>query len=185
MMLNAGNNLLWSTPVYKTNIDSARCEQLVSDLMLTENLADPSGDALSNLIANPTLAKLAKEKYSEFFRDVYNVDINSLDYEFKAWLTGTKGGYSMETHNHTGAQFVSVFYILSEETNAGGEIVLQDPRFNANRGFNNIFVKEFESVVHKPKTGDVLIFPGYVYHFVRQYTSQLRLAIPVDIFIKE
>jgi len=184
-MLNAGTNLLWPTPVFKTSIDSERCEQLVSDLMLTQNISNPSGDTASNLIDNPLLADIAKEKYSEFFDSVYGIDIDSLKYEFNAWLTRTSGGYGMETHNHTGAQFVSVFYILSEEASEGGEIVLQDPRFNANRGFHGVFMSDFKSMVHSPKTGDVLIFPGYVYHFVRQYTSQLRLAIPVDIFIKE
>ena len=73
-----------------------------------------------------------------------------------------------------------------EEQDQGGELVIHDPRVNANRGFDlNKFKHFFSPIEHTPSTGDVLIMPGYVYHSVRQFHSSLRMAVPVDIFIKD
>lgn len=184
MTLNAGLNKAWSTPIYKTLIDPQVCDQITTCVLSTEDVTKPHGDWTSNLIETaPLLKEVAIEKYRDFFRDVYNFDLDTIDFSLKAWLTGTTNGYSMAAHNHSGSQFVSVFYVMAEEQDSGGEIVLQDPRFNANRGFMKPFIDDFAPIEHLPKTGDVLIFPGYVYHYVKQYSSQLRLAIPVDIFL--
>ena len=43
----------------------------------------------------------------------------------------------------------------------------------------------FEPIEFLPQTGDVIIMPGFVYHAVRNYTSSLRLALPVDLFIED
>jgi hypothetical protein len=32
-------------------------------------------------------------------------------------------------------------------------------------------------------TGDVLVFPGYVYHAVNPFMSNLRIAVPVDLLL--
>ena len=185
MKLNAGLNNCWSTPIYKTTLSNELCNDLVTKILMEEDLGDPMNDSSSNLVHRvPELNDVAKQIYGEYFKEAYNLDINKIDYTIKAWLTGTKNGYNMETHNHTGSQYVSVVYIMAEEEDSGGDIVLQDPRFNANRGSMQPFIKDFASIEHKPKTGDVLIMPGYVYHFVRPYMSKLRLAVPIDIFIQ-
>lgn len=177
-------NLAWPTQIYKTSINSDICGQIATQILSIEDVLKPQGDWTSNLIDRiPLLKEVATEKYTLFFQDVYDFDLNSIEFSLKAWLTGTTSGYNMATHNHSGSQYVSVFYIMAEEETSGGELVLQDPRFNANRGFMKPFIDDFLPIEHLPKTGDVLIFPGYVYHYVKQYSSQLRLAIPVDIFL--
>jgi hypothetical protein len=184
MMLNAGLNLAWPTQIYKTSIDAEICSQIANQVLSIEDVLKPQGDWTSNLIDQiPLFKEVATEKFASFFHDVYDFDINAVKFSLKAWLTGTTNGYYMPIHNHSGSQFVSVFYIMAEEESAGGEIVLQDPRVNANRGFMPPFINDFASIEHKPKTGDVLIFPAYVYHYVKPYTSRLRLAIPTDIFL--
>ena len=114
-----------------------------------------------------------------------DLDLENFDYHLKSWLTGSMGGYSMDLHNHSGAPFVSVIYLLAEEQDQGGQLVMQDPRTNANRGFATELQYLFSPIEHTPQSGDVLIFPGYVYHSVRQFNSTLRLAVPVDIFFKD
>jgi len=90
----------------------------------------------------------------------------------------------MQSHNHSGSPFISVFYIYADdEKDVGGELILNDPRTNANRGYSEDFQKIFQSIKHKPITGDVLVFPGYVYHAVNPFMSNLRVAIPVDLFL--
>ena len=73
---------------------------------------------------------------------------------------------------------------LSDDIYKGGELVAYDPRANANRGYSGKMAEMFEPIEYAPQTGDVIIMPGYVYHSVKTYHSNLRLAVPVDIFIK-
>lgn len=193
-MLKSGLNNCWPTPIYKTSITSDECNALVNEIMIGENISAPQSDYDSASLTDkvPLLKTIAQQKYTEFFKEVLDLDLANFDYDLKSWLTGSTdgfagkaGGYSMDIHNHSGAPFVSVIYLLAEEQNQGGELVMYDPRTNANRGFNSEFQHMFSPIEHMPQSGDVLIMPGYVYHSVRQYYSSLRLAVPVDIFIKD
>ena len=187
MTLKSGLNYNWSTPIYKTSINCVELSSLLNQVMNTENVSTPQSDFNDGSLTDriPLLKTLAEIKYTEFFKDALGMDLKDFDYGFKSWLTGSKNGYSMDIHNHSGAPFVSVIYLLAEEQNQGGELVMYDPRTNANRGFNSEFQHMFSPIEHMPQSGDVLIMPGYVYHSVRQYYSSLRLAVPVDIFIKD
>jgi hypothetical protein len=186
-MLKLGLNNCWATPIYKTSITEDECSTLVNEIMLSENITKPQSDYDSNSLTDrvPLLKTIAQQKYAEFFKEVLNLDLVNFKYHLKSWLTGSMGGYSMDLHNHSGAPFVSVIYLLAEEQDKGGQLVMHDPRTNANRGFNSEFQHLFSPIEHTPKSGDVLIFPGYVYHSVRQFHSSLRLAVPVDLFIED
>lgn len=182
--LDQGVNNLYPTPVYLSTISKEDCESLLTSVMQNEIVSSPSDDDSSEIVKNiPKLKQLATEKFSEYLRLVYDMDLNDYHFKFKAWLTGSMGGYSMETHNHAGSPFVAVFYVMCEHTDKGGELVLTDPRTNANRGYTLEFQPQFQPTVHMPKTGDVIIFPGFLYHHVRRYDATLRLAIPVDLFL--
>jgi predicted 2-oxoglutarate/Fe(II)-dependent dioxygenase YbiX len=103
--------------------------------------------------------------------------------EMKAWITGHGKDYSMTIHNHTGAHLSGVFYILAEDKNSGGDIVMHDPRSNANRGYDEYFNPMFNRYHHTPETGDFMIFPSFTYHHVNPYYSQLRICVPVDLYL--
>ena len=186
-MLKSGLNNCWATPIYKTSITKDECSTLVNQIMATENIAAPQSDYDSESLTTrvPLLKTIAQQKYTEFFKEVLDLNLENFDYHIKSWLTGSTGGYSMDLHNHSGAPFVSVIYLLAEEQDQGGELVMHDPRTNANRGFNSDFQHLFSPIEHTPQSGDVLIFPGYVYHSVRRFNSKLRLAVPVDIFFQD
>lgn len=181
--LGNGLNLLWPTPIYKTKISEKECETLFNLFMTNQILKSSDNDTNMDLIKKSNdLKRIAHSKFKEFFKQAYNEDIEKYNTVYKAWITGTNSGYSMETHNHAGSPFVAVFYILSEPDDMGGELVLTDPRTNANRGYRGNFLKQFSPMEFKPETGDVIIFPGFVYHHVKTYHSKLRVAIPVDLF---
>tara|TARA_B100001057_G_scaffold501300_1_gene623546 strand:+ start:35625 stop:36197 length:573 start_codon:yes stop_codon:yes gene_type:complete len=186
-MLKSGINQCWSTPIYKTQITLDQCEELVQEILLSTNIMKPQAEYDSGSLTDkiPLLKDLAIEKYSEFFKEVFSIDLNDMSYEFSSWLTGSQKGYSMNIHNHSGAQFAAVFYVLSDDIDKGGELVSYDPRANANRGYFGKTAEMFKPIEYAPKTGDVIIMPGYVYHLVKTYHSNLRLAVPVDIFIKQ
>lgn len=186
-MLKSGVNNCWTTPIYKTSITKEQCDSLVQSVMMYEDIDKPQSefdkDSLTDRI--PLLEEIAYEKYSEFFKNVLNMNLKDFDYKFKSWLVGSKGSYSMDLHNHSGAPWVAVFYILAEEKDKGGNFVAYDPRINANRGFSEEFKYMFNPIEFIPQTGDVIILPGFVYHGVKPYESSLRLALPVDLFLED
>lgn len=187
-MLKSGVNNCWATPIYKTSITKEQCNNLIQSVMMYEDIINKpqsefDNDSLTDRI--PLLEEIAHEKYSEFFKTALNLNLDDFNYEFKSWLTGSKGSYYMDLHNHSGAPWVAVFYILAEENDKGGDFVAYDPRTNANRGFSEEFKYMFKPIEFVPKTGDVIIMPGFVYHAVRPYDSSLRLAIPVDLFLED
>jgi hypothetical protein len=60
------------------------------------------------------------------------------------WITGSGTNYSMSHHNHAGCQISAVFYLLSDvidDSDKGGEILFTDPRQNANRGYDESFIR--------------------------------------------
>ena len=129
------------------------------------------------------LKQIAEEKFREYLSLVFEKNLDDYYYKLSAWLTGSSGGYSMDLHNHSGSPFVSVFYLMCEEQDAGGELVIQDPRVNANRGYLPDFQDHFKPVEFIPTTGDVIIMPGYLYHSVKVYKSAMRFAVPVDLLL--
>lgn len=186
-MLKSGLNNCWATPIYKTSISDEQCQELIQQVMMYQNIDKPQSDFDSTSLTDsiPLLKELAYEKYKEFFSVTFDYDIDEFNFKFKSWLTGSKGNYYMDLHNHSGSPWVAVFYVLAEETDKGGDFVAYDPRVNANRGFHDKFKHMFEPIEFLPQTGDVIIMPGFVYHAVRNYTSSLRLALPVDLFIED
>ena len=188
--MNEGFNNLWPTIVLKDTIDNKSLldditnytlikygqDNKVSADIKSKNLFDDSYyDNFKEHIVLP-----AFEKYLQT-----NVDISLKDkkYSIRAWLTGYGVSYSMPKHNHSGSHLSAVFYLLSEDTHLGGSLVINDPRFNANRGYTPDFKKWFEKEMFLPKTGDILVFPSFAYHSVDTYYGKLRLAMPVDLIL--
>ena len=128
--------------------------------------------------------KVALPLFDNFLKDSLGKDISCWkDFKLKGWLTGTGKNYSSIPHNHKGASLSAVFYIFCEEIDRGGEIYFTDPRQNSNRGYDNQFSSWFESLSFTPKSGDVVIFPSFLYHYVATYRGNIRIAMPVDLFL--
>ena len=182
-MLKSGLNNCWSTPIYKTSIDLDLASKLMGDIISIEDITNPTPNSLDNDLTErvPALKDIAIEKFTDYIAEAFHKDLNDYDYKLSAWLTGSAGGYSMDLHNHSGSPFVSVFYLMCEDQNSGGELVIQDPRTNANRGFLPEFQDHFKPLEFIPSTGDVVIMPGYLYHYVKVYKSSMRFAVPVDL----
>lgn len=186
-VLDEGINNLWPTPVYKTSIDKDLCDRLLN-VLLQEVDFENYANGRKNLfhLDNPNIKEFKQEAvriFTDYFDKALGKNLEDYHTSYKAWATGKPGTYSMATHNHSGSPFVSVFYIFAQEQDLGGELVLNDPRANANRGYMNDFQEPFRPLQHKPVTGDVLVFPGYVYHAVNPFMSDLRIAVPVDLFL--
>jgi len=181
----------WGTPIEILNVDKNDIlGNLQYHIMTNYDLNNPISDFGNDNLFNDKSAAIQNFKdkivipaFNNYILKNYNVDVSKDPNVFKCWITGTKNGYYMVSHNHSGAQFSGVFYLLAEEQNQGGSIIFTDPRYNANRGYDERFQKNFSPEILKPKTGDFVIFPSYLYHYVEQFKSSLRIALPIDMFL--
>lgn len=190
--MQPGMNLLYPTPVLydKMQDDSIR-QQVVDALISNVNLAEPTKEKLGEDLLDLDLPEINRwvelEVYPAFDRYLQSTvgrAISDFDgYKFKSWLTGTQGNYHLILHNHSGSYVSGVFYLMCEESTLGGELVFSDPRSNANRGYNQTWQTQFDYTRIQPKTGDVYIFPSFLYHFVMPYAGTLRLCVPVDLYL--
>jgi hypothetical protein len=183
---------LWSTPFMKTRMDENLVETITEKIFLNYNLRDPN-KIVSNFNGNIfddesaeiiNLEKFMYKMFDSFLHETLNKKMSDWkSYKFYGWLTSSNKGYSLSHHNHKGSQLSAVLYFLCETDINGGKVIFTDPRSNANRGFDNQFNQWFEPLIITPKTGDVVIFPSYLYHFVETYDGNIRLAMPIDCFL--
>lgn len=119
------------------------------------------------------------ELYTDYLKEYYDLNLSDFKYSLRTWETTPESGYWLATHNHGNSHFTSIYYeYVSGE---GGELILQDPRTNANRGYPQEFGKHFSPHVIKPETDMNVIFPSYVYHTAAPFRGIVRKAIVTEI----
>lgn len=191
-MLKSGLNNLYPTPLYLGEIqDSVLLGDLLQSIFLNINLDRPASD-----FQGYDVLKDGPQEFQEFRNkvvfpafDAYLTELGYNMWDFpdvrlRSWITGVRNGYMIPAHNHSGASFSAVFYLMCETApNDGGELVLLDPRTNANRGYKDPFKPLFENTTYSPKSGEYVIFPSYLYHHTIAYTGDMRIAMPVDLFL--
>jgi len=178
---------LWPTTLGSGKFDSAELSQHILVNYDMENLQGNFG--AYNIFDDNTsyinkFKNIAYNAFNEYLLETTGKQISDWkSNEMKGWITGHGKDYSMTIHNHSGAHLSAVFYVLAEDKVSGGDIVLSDPRSNANRGYDEWFDPMFARKHHTPETGDYMIFPSFTYHHVNPYYSSLRICIPVDLYL--
>lgn len=189
--LSKGLSNLYPTSVLYDNVGNDNLvERVFEEILKKINLQDPPSDFQDGNIlydGGPALEEFREKIVVKYF-DKYLLEVlgkritDYKKYHLKSWLVGTSINYMIPTHNHSGASLSAVFYIFCEDKNSGGELVLLDPRGNANRGYDENFAHLFSPIKILPSTGDAIIFPSYLYHQTLTFTGKLRIAIPVDFY---
>ena len=182
---------LWSTPFYQSKMDDDVKDALIQKLLIDYDIFNPPTDINKINLLEDTCKEIQDFKntqvipaFDEFLKLSLDKSLNDWNgYSLNGWLGGSGKDYSMRLHNHSGAQLSAVFYLMCEDIDQGGEITFTDPRHNANRGYDASFNEWFNPLIVTPKSGDILVFPSYLYHQVSTYKSNLRLAIPIDLFL--
>jgi hypothetical protein len=190
--MNKGMNHLWPTKVLYDSVGNRELlNNVVQEIISTYDLSAPPSDFNNNglfedcgIFLNQFKEEIVIPAFEKYLREAHDSSLSEYKrYNLKSWITGSGHGYNMLYHNHSGAAFSAVFYLLAEDAQKGGDIVFSDPRHNANRGYDSKLKTEFENVFHTPSTGDIVIFPSFLYHYVNPYYSNLRIAMPVDLFL--
>lgn len=190
-MLKSGMNELWPTYVYKGSVPDEISHPFIDSIFQKIDL-----DNLQSELKDYDLFEDCEDEAMISFRDnvvwpafenyLKHIDINIKDFpdrRIRAWITGTRNGYMIPVHNHSGASLSAVFYLMCSDKNKGGELVMMDPRTNANRGYKNQFKPLFANKLYIPSSGEFVIFPSYLYHHTNVFTGTLRLGMPVDLFL--
>jgi hypothetical protein len=173
----------WSTPFYTSTIDSNSSFELVQSILAeydySGNVFDLKNESVQKFKDNVVIPH-----FNNFLKSTLNKELKDWgSHTFHGWVVSYNDGRSLEYHNHKGSQVSSVFYLLCEDDATTGQITFTDPRQNANRGYDPSFFQWFEPLQILPKTNDVVIFPSFLYHSVSTYRSNVRIALPVDLFL--
>ncbi len=185
-----GFNYCWPTPIFSgvisnKNLLEKTCNYILSNygdnIKINSNLID------ENILNNDSLIDFKESviipAFDEYYKKEFKISVTEKKYHLKAWINGRGFLHSMPLHNHSGSQLSAIFYLMCDEMDKGGELVLQDPRFNANRGYKEEYNKWFNIETLTPKTGQFIIFPSFLYHNVKTFYGKIRLAMPVDLIL--
>lgn len=177
----------WATPIEHGKF---HVEGLAEHILTNYDLSKPPSDFDYNLLEDKSkhiqeLKTLAHANFKSYINKCFGIDSDRYESYVKGWITGHGDNYAMAIHNHSGAQFSAVYYVTAEEQDQGGKIYFMDPRSNANRGYDSVFQNHFQPFQLQPESGDFVIFPSFVYHYVAQFHSRFRIAIPIDLYLYE
>jgi len=183
--------------LYPTNImtgsflDYARLSELTNELLVTGPLvASPNTIMGDRDLFDSDLVELDQFKqqvvvpaFDQYLKMAHDMNLSEFSrYKFKSWISSN----TLNLHNHAGSHFSGVFYIQSESSQ-GGALQLYDPRSNANRGYPQYdkLTSHFARKDFHANTGDFIIFPSFLYHTVGTFVGNLRIAMPVDLFLSK
>lgn len=156
---------LWPTTVYKSTFE-------VDTSIITDAMQKKVSDIIYDL---------SRKHFDNYLKEV--LDISLFDYKggyrLDSWINRYENS-DMEYHTHSGSQLSAVFYPIVEGD--GGDITFYDPRSFASRGYDLNFRKLHSNFVFKPKSGDLVIFPSFLYHSVK-VSRGFKISIPVDLFL--
>ena len=184
--MKPGFNQLYPTTVYLGRLKDSAIVADTCDAIL----AKPDLAALAN--SNGAYDPLDEPEFQDFRDQIVVPAFDSYlagigvegDYRVKSWITGYSAYYDIAVHNHSGSHYTSIFYLYCSDVDRGGELIMLDPRTNANRGYLTKQA-QFKPTAYQPQTGEYIMFPSYMYHYTTTFTGSLRLALVVDLFFKE
>ncbi len=158
-----------STGVTRSNVGGWH-----SDADVLARLGEPFGTQLGKMFAECVRAAvLAMVDQIEPWPDTIKMD---------AWANVNESGDWNSPHIHPGSPWSGVYYVATEG-DAGGEIVLTDPRTAALMCSHplNPFTAT-NQVTMAPAAGMMLVFPAFVYHSVRPYRGQSpRISVAFNL----
>ena len=178
----------WRTQILHYNLaDTVDLNRILTELIglgdlkdkeiTTQNFCTPElTPSLYNAIEQGIFPKIR-----EYAQQCWNFDIDKKGFDWYTWLVYNNGNEDgIAWHYHPNSHIATVFYPQVST----GDLIFTDPRGFAGRGYpDEIANKDFGKQRFRLKSGDVVIFPSYLPHYV-EGLHNLRFAIPTDILFK-
>lgn len=176
---------IWATPIGKWNF-----AQQVGELgLLDEILQNP--DVLKDTKVGMHRISDRKDEFPKFTSFIDGCLRNCMNEymlkhynhvpEFATWSAWTHlclHGIGLVPHYHMGDEYLtSIIYLTESKAN----LVLRDPRANMVRNWPQTVLKSHfaDHEVH-PRTGDFVMFPTYIDHYVMATQPDFRVAVAID-----
>lgn len=118
--------------------------------------------------------RTAEQRYRDYLEHIWHVSLDDFEWDIRAWDTTTETGYWMTAHNHGHSQLTSIHY--TNVQGMGGDLIIQDPRANANRAWPQELAQQFQPLVVQPEPGMTVTFPSYCYHLASPFYGTVRAA---------
>jgi len=127
------------------------------------------------------------ERMNSYIENI--VEINDKFIMTQSWSCTTKKGANHHSHNHPNAIFSLVFYVSSQGFESGNLVFNLDNRLREKYDFS-FNVKNYNTFNssawdYEVNTGDLIIFPAWMYHETRENTSnEDRVIIGANYFVE-
>jgi len=143
-----------------------------------------------------SLAQLAVATCIRFSMDLKMVDKPRFEWTADIWANVSSAGASNNWHVHPQALWSAVYYVDDgydgpDDTESGGELVFQDPRYPMNRMFSTELVfrspdgkPQGHTATIRPKNGMLIAFPSWLYHKVQPYQgNRQRISLAINMSV--
>lgn len=205
-------NLLWATPVLRSQTEShalaEKLEKLILNCELEEfrnkkslqrnhnslfesefdflSWKDDAAQEFKSLILSSLggLIKVANQLTDE--------ELNALKIQNHCWFHITRSGGYFQPHNHPNASWSAIYCVSPGDETANvaessGCVFFEDPRLAGTYldAANNNMRRDmsFNSIRLRLKTAELLIFPSYLIHFVEPYIGDKpRITIAANFW---
>jgi len=143
-------------------------------------------------IIDPIIEKITKEL-------TWDLDQYFIGYQSIWSIINDKYSYNL-VHNHGNALLSLAYYVKIPKDNKGGEIYFKDPRITSSQRKPPLIGSKsalrhkkgnkthgFANIEMKPREGDLIIFPGWLDHGVKQSTSdedRIVISANIDLYPK-
>ena len=189
-MINTRTDFLNGLPIQSEQTTFRLTDDEIS-VILNKEYCHPMENHLTKtcfLLKDPRLSRV-KNFLDERMKN-YTENVVEIEDKFKltqSWSTTTKKGEKHHSHNHPNAIFSLVFYVNSE---SGNLVFNLDSRLREKYDFS-FRVKKWNSFnafswEYKVQTGNLVIFPAWMYHETKPNTSETdRIIIGANYFVQD
>lgn len=184
---------LFPTPLWRVNLGDIDYNKELENFILNKSKTTETvyktnsngGWQSNNLLEEHVFSKL-KQRISTYLQTL-NLNILKVNY-INLWCNiNYKNSYNV-IHNHGDNEFAIIYYVKCPKKS--GELVLRDPRTGFIGKWGTDYAKNIHSLYNQDmiieldiKDGDLIIFPGFLDHYVKPSASNnKRISIALDCF---
>lgn len=183
---------VFPTPVLVDSIGREFTEDekvFFAELELWENIYNLSSKN-SYVLDEPIMAPLKQyilKKLNDFYLEIYQPNTPGEVYITQSWINVTVPGKSHHMHQHPNSLLSGTLYLSAEEE--VDKLVFSKTDYSSLKVFPKVFNQFNSSSWYMPvKTGDLLIFPSTLFHYVDPVSEHddrpQRISLSFNSFVK-